>query len=711
MKKRLISMVLALSMMLSLCPAAAFADTGSTDMADGIVLLAAVEPTAPLVIRNGYPWVTDFGSPSRQGVRFSDDKVNQLFIYEGLGWVYTIPYTDADGVIEYKTPRTLTVTADADLNGEEIASGVDVVVSGGTLKNGTIDGDLTIGPNGRVDNVTANGNVTNDGTIGSGEFNGDVTNNGTIEDGKFNGDVTNNGTIKDGEFTGDVTNNGTIEDGSFSGEVTNNGTIKDGDFSNKVDNKKDGTIEDGKFTGDVNNDGKIDGGDFSGKVDNNQTGSIEDGNFSGDVNNNGKVDGGDFSGSVDNKQDGSINGGSFSGDVNGSGTISSGVFNGEDGKGPNGKIDPDAIRSTVRFYNGQKFNANDTLTGVAQLLVIGKQEVTVSTISTRLNNVYHESTDGTKSWTKLSRSYSETLTIEGGDYVLNLPERTAGDFTYNPDDRTVTSKDGSISADDIKVSYYGPDDADHEAQPPFTEPGDYVIKISVPGSSDRMEISGLGDSNWAFTVDPKLTFNEAQITVKQGEQSLHSGDSIAAGTRITLETDDADFEMWSIIGLSGLTEDELSQNPLTISVPKSNLSIGIQTKDAPIVNPSDGSGVVLGVAAGAVGGAAIYYLGATAFLRTVLPSEVALPNNRAALANALWVLHGRPETTNTTEFVDVPANSPDLQAIRWVLEQGAMTATVREDGVHFMPDRFATRTESLLTWYRLYCRRAELQNK
>lgn len=94
-----------------------------------------------------------------------------------------------------------------------------------------------------------------DGTVGC------WTNNaGTISDGTFKGEVGNWGTISDGTFQGNVSNWGTISDGTFQREAYNWGTISDGIFQQPVDNRK--TISGGSFQKPVNNYKTISGGTF-----------------------------------------------------------------------------------------------------------------------------------------------------------------------------------------------------------------------------------------------------------------------------------------------------------------------------------------------------------------------------------------------------------------------------------------------------------------
>ncbi len=107
----------------------------------------------------------------------------------------------------------------------------------------------------------------NSGTVGS-----ETYNRGTISDGTFQAKVTNDGAyddaadkfipavIRGGTFQGPVDNWGTISNGTFLGEVYNDSTISNGDFQGTVKNWD--TISGGIFQGQVYNHKTISGGTF-----------------------------------------------------------------------------------------------------------------------------------------------------------------------------------------------------------------------------------------------------------------------------------------------------------------------------------------------------------------------------------------------------------------------------------------------------------------
>lgn len=151
------------------------------------------------------------------------------------------------------------------------------------------------------------------GTVGC-----ETNNYGTIFDGIFQGKVANFRTISNGTFQREVNNYGTISGGTFQADVDNNGTISGGTFQRVVFNND--TISGGSFLGDMNNWGTISGGIFLGGY-NYQT--ISGGTFKEAVEvnassgNEATIEGGTFEKGMKLKND------------DASITISNGLFNGE----------------------------------------------------------------------------------------------------------------------------------------------------------------------------------------------------------------------------------------------------------------------------------------------------------------------------------------------------------------------------------------------
>ena len=156
------------------------------------------------------------------------------------------------------------------------------------------------------------GNWTdNYGIISGGTFQREVHNWGTISSGTFQGNVDNWSTISNGTFLGNVNNWDTISNGTFQGEVYNAGTISNGTFQGTVGNCK--TISGGTFEEVVEvyassgTEAEIEGGTFEKGMtlkNNDASITISDGLFKGEVSTEGcasplSISGGLFTKAVD----------------------------------------------------------------------------------------------------------------------------------------------------------------------------------------------------------------------------------------------------------------------------------------------------------------------------------------------------------------------------------------------------------------------------
>ena len=160
------------------------------------------------------------------------------------------------------------------------------------------------------------------------------------------------------------------------------------------------------------------------------------------------------------------------------------------------------------------------------------------------------------------------------------------------------------------------------------------------------------------------------------------------------------FTSWDAVGVPEGTD--TNSETITFKMPKNNVTLTPQYKKDSTPTPapggdSDGGGAAI-VAVAAVGGAAIgagaYIVGTTAYLKSVLPEGMAIPANRQQLAVALWTAAGKPATQSTALFNDVAADAAELQAIRWVVDTGLMSA---QDG-NFKPGSRVGRMEVIRTW-------------
>ena len=279
-------------------------------------------------------------------------------------------------------------------------------------------------------------------------------------------------------------------------------------------------------------------------------------------------------------------------------------------------------------------------------------------------------------------------------YIENAPET----YELKVTDAKVTLKDGGAVADLTAV-------------PVGTE-----LVVTAPEkvgyTFDGWEKNGLpADANIdGATITFKMPANKVTLKAKYIENTSETY-TVTMGEEVTVYAVGADvtviapakagetFTGWDAVGVPEGTD--TNSETITFKMPKNNVTLTPQYKKDSTPTPapggdSDGGGAIVMVAA--VGGAAIgvgaYVIGTTAYLKSVLPEGMAIPANRQQLAVALWTAAGKPATQSTALFNDVAADAAELQAIRWVVETGLMTA---QDG-NFKPGSRVSRLEVIRTW-------------
>ena len=187
MKKRLISLLVALCMAVTLLPVSA--------------LTAWAEGGNQLKIADGYP----VGSIDANGTHTTS--------CSGDGWSY-------DG-----TDKVLTLAPQSHTTYDLIDGGSIRQDQNSILCSAIIGENATIKNGAFWNTVNPGSSITNYGTITSGGYDMPVVNHGTITGGIFHDSITNE-------------SSGTIENGTFISNVINSGTIKGGIFSKKPDGDK-----------------------------------------------------------------------------------------------------------------------------------------------------------------------------------------------------------------------------------------------------------------------------------------------------------------------------------------------------------------------------------------------------------------------------------------------------------------------------------------
>lgn len=275
MKKRVLSILLALCLALSLLPSVVFAQETVGQAATEAELTAALADSANEAVRlTADITITTDVTVSRSVTLDLNDHVLTL---TGESLFFTVSGQDTKVTLtdsaETKTARKFSINQDGawvpDENGDKTVSGG--VITGG--KTGTdVYGTPAVNSGVRIQNhgtltvtdVTVSAPVRNiRGTIaGSGTFNGTVINEDNLTGGIFNGTVANykgreqaDSKISGGIFYGTVANgyNYYIEIGEASLDGRNGGEIVGGTFYGKVTNAFNNKISGGSFYGEVDN--------------------------------------------------------------------------------------------------------------------------------------------------------------------------------------------------------------------------------------------------------------------------------------------------------------------------------------------------------------------------------------------------------------------------------------------------------------------------
>ena len=279
--KRIVSILLTGSMLLSLLPVSALAATPVFDAP----AQTTAKKAAPLVQEADASRSTEEEAATRSSRDLDAEngtadsitiQLNADGTPAGSGVDGNWYYDPSSGGRLYLYNGGFTLKPSSESGAESALQGVELIINqDADFADGTVG--CWTNNNGIISGGTFQGNVNNDKTISDGTFKGNVNNNKTISDGTFKGEVFNYGTISDGTFQGEVYNHDTISGGTFQGgEVYNvRGAISGGTFEKRMTLMNDGasfTISDGLFKGEVSTEGcssplSISGGLFTKAVD------------------------------------------------------------------------------------------------------------------------------------------------------------------------------------------------------------------------------------------------------------------------------------------------------------------------------------------------------------------------------------------------------------------------------------------------------------
>lgn len=284
----------------------------------------------------------------------------------------------------------------------------------------------------------------------------------------------------------------------------------------------------------------------------------------------------------------------------------------------------------------------------------------------------------------------------------------------------VTSNNAKVNADDIiNKKFY--DDKGNEVPGEKlndrglpTEPGDYIVKVDVKETENTApanQVTG-NQIKWSYNVpqkEEKVTYtlsllggiakvNGKDTTINDnGDITIEKGATVEVTFDKSILSDAQTFDQWTIKPASVLNAVDPKAETITFTMPGENVIIEAMTKDASIEEEPTILGTTLIIGTAAAGTAVLayqtYQLGTEFYLICALPTGTAIPTNRGELAELVWNNAGKPEPA---AVLNANATETD-KAIAWAVENDLLKAA-KNNGETYEATDPVSRTEVIKAW-------------
>lgn len=284
----------------------------------------------------------------------------------------------------------------------------------------------------------------------------------------------------------------------------------------------------------------------------------------------------------------------------------------------------------------------------------------------------------------------------------------------------VTSNRTQVNADDIiNRKFY--DDKGNEVPGEKlndrglpTEPGDYIVKVDVKETEKTAPANHVTGNQikWSYNVpqkEEKVTYtlsllggiakvNGKDTTINDnGDITIEKGATVEVTFDKSILSDAQTFDQWTIKPASVLNAVEPKAETITFTMPGENVIIEAMTKDASIEEEPNILGTTLIIGTAAAGTAVLayqtYQLGTEFYLICALPTGTAIPTNRGELAELVWNNAGKPEPA---AVLNANATETD-KAIAWAVENDLLKAA-KNNGETYEATDPVSRTEVIKAW-------------
>lgn len=294
------------------------------------------------------------------------------------------------------------------------------------------------------------------------------------------------------------------------------------------------------------------------------------------------------------------------------------------------------------------------------------------------------------------------------------------DLKFDAATGEVTSNNTQVNADDIiNRKFY--DDKGNEVSGEKlndrglpTEPGDYIVKVDVKETENTApanQVTG-NQIKWSYKVpqkEEKVTYtlsllggiakvNGKDTTINDnGDITIEKGATVEVTFDKSILSDAQTFDQWTIKPASVLNAVEPKAETITFTMPGENVIIEAMTKDASIEEEPNILGTTLIIGTAAAGTAVLayqtYQLGTEFYLICALPTGTAIPTNRGELAELVWNNAGKPEPA---AVLNANATETD-KAIAWAVENDLLKAA-KNNGETYEATDPVSRTEVIKAW-------------
>ena len=211
------------------------------------------------------------------------------------------------------------------------------------------------------------------------------------------------------------------------------------------------------------------------------------------------------------------------------------------------------------------------------------------------------------------------------------------------------------------------------------------------------------------TVEKNGTIVDITKNVELEKQGTAQIGKIPAGAMVTVAASAAPegmvFAQWNISDPALMGDPDVAHTSQTVSfsMPAADVTVEAMYESAENARETE----LLGSAAmiGAVGISAVvlayqaHQLGTELYLKYLLPSGAAIPQNRIQLAELLWKNAGEPVPDGNARYEDIDLNDKAAQqAAQWALENELMELPDEEHTEQFKPDEQISYGEAIRAW-------------